>query len=43
MKKDQIKIGQVYAAKVTGKIVPVRIDAENPNGGWDATIMWSSS
>jgi hypothetical protein len=37
MKKDQIKIGQVYAAKVTGKVVPVQIDAENPNGGWDAT------
>jgi len=37
MKQDQIKLGQVYAAKVTGKVVPVRIDAENPNGGWDAT------
>ncbi len=37
MKKNQIRIGQMYAAKVTGKIVPVRIDAENPNGGWDAT------
>jgi len=37
MKKDQIKIGRVYAAKVTGKVVPVQINAENPNGGWDAT------
>ena len=36
MKKDQVKIGQVYAAKVTGKIVPVRITGESRHGGWDA-------
>jgi len=36
MKKEQVKIGQVYAAKVTGKIVPVRITGESPHGGWDA-------
>ena len=37
MKKSEIKIGRTYSAKVTGKIVPVRIDAENPRGGWNAT------
>lgn len=37
MKKDQIKIGQLYTAKITDKIVPVRIDAEHKDGGWTAT------
>jgi len=36
MKKNEVKIGQCYMAKVTGSEVPVRIDAENPRGGWDA-------
>jgi len=36
MKKNEVKIGQCYMAKVTGSDVPVRIDAENPHGGWDA-------
>ena len=37
MKKADVKVGGLYAAKVSGKVVPVRIDAENPRGGWDAT------
>src|SRR5689334_15025843 len=37
MKKDQVKLGGEYLAKVSGKVVPVRIDKENPHGGWDAT------
>ncbi|MFN3165585.1 MAG: HTH domain-containing protein [Phycisphaeraceae bacterium] len=37
MKKDQVLIGQLYAAKITDKIVPVRIDAEHKDGGWTAT------
>lgn len=36
MKKDQVKIGQVYRAKVSDRIVPVRIEKENVRGGWDA-------
>ncbi len=36
MKKNEIKIGQAYMAKVTNTEAPVRIDAENPLGGWDA-------
>jgi len=39
MKKSEIKTGEVYSAKVSGSIVPVRIDRENPRGGWDATNM----
>lgn len=36
MKKEDIKIGQVYAAKVSDKVVTVRIEKENPRGGWEA-------
>lgn len=35
MKKDDVKIGENYMAKVTDSVVPVRIDTEKPNGGWD--------
>jgi len=36
MKKNEVKIGGVYTAKVTNSEVPVRIEAENLHGGWDA-------
>jgi len=36
MKKHEITIGGVYAAKVSGKVVPVKITGESPYGGWDA-------
>jgi hypothetical protein len=39
MKKADVKIGGVYGATVTGKRVEVRIDAEKPRGGWDATNL----
>ena len=39
MTKDQIRIGGTYLAKVTDKVVPVRLDAANPHGGWDATNL----
>ncbi len=39
MKKNEIRIGNTYTAKVSGKIAKVRIDAENRNGGWDATNL----
>ena len=39
MKKNEVKIGGVYTAKVTNKVVEVRIDAENRHGGWDATNL----
>ena len=37
MKKDDVKIGGTYFAKVSDKVVPVRIAGENRHGGWDAT------
>jgi len=36
MKKNEVKVGQCYMAKVTKSVVPVRIDRETPSGGWDA-------
>jgi hypothetical protein len=39
MKKNEVKIGGVYTAKVTNKVVQVRIDAESRYGGWDGTNM----
>jgi len=39
MKKDEVKVGGFYAAKVSGRMATVRIDAENPRGGWDATNL----
>ena len=39
MKKDEVQIGKVCTAKVTDKLVPVRIDAENRHGGWDGTNL----
>jgi hypothetical protein len=39
MKKNEVKIGGVYTAKVTNKVVQVRIDAESRHGGWDATNL----
>lgn len=39
MKKDEIKVGGTYLAKVSDKVVPVRIDAENTHGGWNATNL----
>lgn len=39
MKKDDVKIGGKYTAKVSDKVVEIRIDAENRHGGWDATNL----
>ena len=39
MKKSKVKIGGVYAAKVTNKGVQVWIDAESRYGGWEATNL----
>jgi hypothetical protein len=43
MKKHEVKVGGQYIVKVSGRLAQVRIDRENPHGGWDATIMWSLS
>ncbi|MBM4020155.1 MAG: hypothetical protein FJ288_17860 [Planctomycetes bacterium] len=36
MKKSEVKVGSQYIAKVSGRLAQVRIDRENPHGGWDA-------
>jgi len=38
MKKNEVKIGKTYTAKVTDKVVPVRIDAAKGTG-WSATNL----
>jgi hypothetical protein len=37
MKKNQIKVGGLYTAKVSDKLVTVRIDSAHTSGGWNAT------
>jgi hypothetical protein len=39
MKKAEVKIGTSYYANVSGKRCEIRIDAEKPRGGWDATNL----
>jgi flagellar biosynthesis GTPase FlhF len=39
MKNEDVNIGQTYSAKITDKVVPVRIDAEHKSGGWHGTNM----
>ena len=39
MKTNEIDIGGIYVAKVTGKLAKVRIERENAHGGWDATNL----
>jgi len=36
MKKANVKVGGTYLAKVTGKLVDVKITGESQYGGWDA-------
>jgi hypothetical protein len=39
MKKNEVKIGATYAAKVSGKLAPVRITGTSGHGGWDAVNL----
>lgn len=39
MKKSEVTLGKVYAVKVSGKIVPVRLDSESTCGGWNGTNL----
>jgi hypothetical protein len=34
MRKAEVQVGKTYAAKVGGKIAPVRIERQSPCGGW---------
>ena len=37
MKKKEIRVGGFYIAKVSDRLVTVRIDSESRHGGWNAT------
>jgi len=39
MKKENVTVGETYMAKVSGLVVPVRIDSTSRIGGWDATNL----
>jgi len=36
MKKSEVKVGGFYTAKVSGKLVTVRLDSTHSKGGWNA-------
>lgn len=36
MKKSEVKVGETYVCKVSGRLAQVRIEAESPFGGWRA-------
>ena len=35
MKKNEVKVGEIYRCKVSGSVADVRITGENPHGGWE--------
>jgi len=39
MTKDQIRLGGLYIARISGRIVAVRIEQPSIHGGWRATNM----
>ena len=39
MKKTDVQINATYAVKVAGNLVPVKITAEHPSGGWMGTSV----
>jgi hypothetical protein len=39
MKRSEVEIGKAYQARVSDKLVAVRIDAVNRHGGWDGTNL----
>jgi hypothetical protein len=39
MRKKDVKLGEVYVAKVSNKLVHVRLDSENVHKGWNATNL----
>lgn len=36
MKKADVRVGAVYCAKVSGRLVAVKLTGESRFGGWDA-------
>ena len=42
MTKSQVKIGRYYAAKISGKMTIVKIEAEAPHGGWTGRNIFTN-
>lgn len=36
MKKADVRVGAIYAAKISGRITHVRLEKDSQYGGWDA-------
>lgn len=34
MRKEHVQVGGTYLVKVSGKLTPVRLEADSPYGGW---------
>jgi len=41
MRKADVEVGKVYSAKVSGKLVIVRLDRESRYGGWEGTNLYT--
>ena len=41
MRKHEIEVGGIYRAKVSGRLVSVRISATHSSGGWVATNLYT--
>jgi len=39
MKKKDVSVGKVYAVKVSGKVVPVKLVSESSYGGWNGKSL----
>ena len=39
MRASEVKVGMMYAAKVSGKVVPIRVIGHNDGGGWPAVNL----
>src|SRR5687767_11711893 len=39
MKKQDVEVGGTYVAKVGARSVEVKVEGENPKGGWNATAV----
>lgn len=42
MRKADVKVGGTYAAKVSERVVPIRINNVSHYGGWDAVNLKTS-
>ncbi len=42
MTKSEIKIGRYYAAKISGKLTIVKIEAGSPHGGWTGKNIFTN-